>query len=437
MKTIKESPREIPVSYESEVLVIGGGPAGFAAAVTCGRLGLKTLLVEGTGTVGGVATSGLMSHWTGNTEGPLYEELLERAKTAEKDYNYFEDKVLKAEQIIDPEKTKLIMLKMLRESDVELSLYTYAVEAIMDGKCVCGAILENKSGRSAALAKIVIDCSGDGDIAARAGAEFTLGRESDGLMQPLTLMFKVAGVKVETAVYPGEFEDNIEVSAGKLQELGKRHLGAPIGHVLLYPGSVPGVVSVNMTNSIGKDGTKSSDLTRAEIECREQIPEIISFLRKYVPGYEECYLLSTSSLIGVRETRHFKGLYTLTEEDIEQAVLFDDWVVTRAYFNFDIHGVSGPGLDPAGEQKSFTQTKKYSIPLGCFIPEKIDGLLLAGRSISGTHKAHSNFRVMPICINMGQGTGAAAAVCIREGLQPRELDPKKVQSILKEQGVCP
>ncbi|MDA3959104.1 FAD-dependent oxidoreductase [Oceanispirochaeta sp.] len=437
MKTIKEPAREIPVKYETDVLVIGGGPAGFAAAVSCGRQGLKTLLIEKTGTIGGVATSGLMSHWTGNTEGPLYEELLNRASTASKDVNYFDDKVLKAEQIIDPENTKLVMLKMLIEAGVTLRLYSFAADVLMDGNRVTGAILENKSGRSAALAKIIIDCSGDGDIAAKAGVDFHMGRESDGMMQPVTIMFKVAGVNEETAVYPGEFEDDFDVPAGKLQQLGRLHLKEPIGHVLIYPGSVPGVATVNMTNSQGIDGTKSSDLTRAEVECRSQIPEIITFLKRFVPGYENCYLIATSSVIGVRETRHFKGLYTITEEDIEEAKVFDDWIVTRAFFNFDIHGMSGPGLDPSGAQKSFRQTEKYSIPLGCFIPEKVDGLFLAGRNISGTHKAHSNYRVMPICVNMGQGVAAAASVCLKNGHQPRELDYKDVQTILKEQGVHP
>ncbi len=435
MEYINEPSRDIPVKYDTDVLIVGGGPAGFAAAVSCGRLGLKTLLLERTGTVGGVATAGLMSHWTGDTEGPLYEELLERAKTAVSDVNYFGSKVLKAEQIIDPENTKLVMLQMLQEAGVLLRLYSYAVDVIMDQNRVTGVVMENKSGRSAALAKLVIDCSGDGDIAARAGVEYTLGREKDGLMQPVTVMFKVAGVDTETAVYPGEFEDNIDVPAGKLQELGRQYLPPPIGHVLLYPGSVPGVATVNMTNSLGVNGLKSSDLTRAEIECRSQIPEIIAFLKKYVPGYEKCYLIATSSVIGVRETRHFKGMYTVTEEDIAAARIFDDWIVTRAFFNFDVHGLEGPGLDPTGEQKTFPTKEKYTIPLGCFIPEKIDGLFLAGRNISGTHKAHSNYRVMPICINMGQGVAAAAAVCLRENLQPRQIQAEEVQKILKEQGV--
>jgi FAD dependent oxidoreductase len=435
VETIIEPAKDIPVKYKTDVLVLGGGPAGFAAAVSAGRLGLKTLLIERTGIIGGVATAGLMSHWTGNTEGPLYEELLQRAKTASEDVNYFKDKILRAEQIIDPENTKLVMLQMLQEAGVKLRLYSFATDPILEGNQVTGAILQSKSGRSAALAKIVIDATGDGDIAAKAGVEFYLGREGDGKMQPVTVMFKVAGVNEETAVYPGEFEDDFPVPAGNLQELGKKYLKPPIGHVLLYPGSVPGVVTVNMTNSLGVNGLESADLTRAEIECRSQIPEIVSFLKKYVPGYEKCYVIATSSVIGVRETRHFKGLQTLTEADIENAKIFDDWIVTKAHFGFDVHGISGPGLDPTGAQNDFVQKNKYTIPFGCFIPENIDGLMLAGRNISGTHKAHSSYRVMPICVNMGQGVAAAAAVCLKHNIEPREVDVKEVQKILIDQGV--
>lgn len=437
MRTITEKARELTVESECDVLVIGAGPAGFSAAVTCGRLGLKTILLEQSGTVGGVATAGLMSHWTGATEGPLYEELLKRARTAPSDVNYHGDKVLKAEQIIDPENTKLEMLRMLREAGVSLKLYTFAVDVTMDGNKIEGVITESKSGRSAILAGIVIDCSGDGDIAAKSGAEYSVGREDDGKMQPVTVMFKVAGVDEETAVYPGEFEDDFQVPAGMLQELGRKHLKAPVGHVLLYPGSAPGVVTVNMTNSIGVNGLNPDDLTRAEIECRGQIPGIIDFLRSYVPGFENCFLISTSSAIGVRETRHFKGLYTITEKDIAEAKVFDDWIATRCFFNFDVHGLDGPGLDPTGAQKAFPTKEKYTIPLGCLIPEKTNGLLLAGRNISGTHKAHSNYRVMPICVNMGQGAAAAAAVCLKEKVEPRDLDIRKVQKILREMGVRP
>src|SRR6056297_2799420 len=157
MKYYHESARKIPVAREVEVLVVGGGPAGFAAAVASARLGADTLLIESSGAVGGVATTGLMSHWTGATEGPLYAELLRRSKDANKDWNYYGDKVLHAERIIHPEKLKLTLLNMLDEAGAELQLYTAAVEVIMEGSRVRGVITESKSGREALYAEVVID----------------------------------------------------------------------------------------------------------------------------------------------------------------------------------------------------------------------------------------------------------------------------------------
>ena len=137
----------------------------------------------------------------------------------------------------------------------------------------------------------------------------------------------------------------------------------------------------------------------------------------------------------MRETRHFKGLYTVTAEDILEARVFDDWIATKNYFNFDIHSLKGPGLDEHGAQKHFRSKGAYTIPYRACVPVRIDGLLLSGRNISGTHKAHSNYRVMPICLNVGQGVGTAAAVAVKEGILPRDVDVKKVQAILNQAGV--
>jgi glycine/D-amino acid oxidase-like deaminating enzyme len=435
MEYYTEPEKQIPIKHIVDVLIVGGGPAGVATAISASRMGVKTLLIEQTGAVGGVATTGLMSHWTGATEGPLYEEILQRAKDSEKDWNYYGDKILHGKRMINPDKLKLTLLEMLREAGAQVQLYTFASGVIMDDDCITGVITESKSGREAILAKVIVDATGDGDIAAKAGVEYFIGRETDGRMQPASLMFKVAGVDMERAVFPGEFEDDFDVPAGKLQELGRTHLPFPTGHVLLYPSTLPGVVSINMTHCLDIDGTNAQDLTRAEYECRQQIPAIVDFLRQYVPGFEQCFVISTASVIGIRETRHFFGEYMITAEDIQEAKIFDDWLVTRAHFNFDVHGISGPGLDHTGKQKEFTQQKKYTIPIGCFLPKKIDGLLLAGRNISGTHMAHSNYRVMPICVNMGQGVGVLAGLSVQQRKVPRQVDVKDVQNILIEQGV--
>lgn len=430
-----EKERELEIYDKVDVLILGAGPAGFAAAINSAREGCKTMLIEQNGDVGGVSTSGLMSHWTGNTKGGFYEELLDKTSefaTDNKDITNFNgDK----RQIINPELLKTQMLEMLEQEKVRIKLYTMCCQPIMDNKTIKGVIIESKSGRQAIIAKIVIDATGDGDIAARAGVPFFKGREKDGKMQPMTLMFKVAGVDADRALFPGGFENTFQLDKGDLQTLGKQHLPSPAGHVLLYKTTLPNIVTCNMTNCINVDGTNSDDLTHATIVCRNQIPHIIDFLQKYVPGYENCFIISSASFLGVRETRHFKGEKTITETDIANARVFKDWAVTNVSFNFDVHCLDGSGLDKTGSQKEFTQKKAYTIPYGCFVPLEIENLMLVGRNISGTHIAHSNFRVMPICVNMGQSVGVAAALCIKADISPRKLQVSALQSRLKELGI--
>jgi hypothetical protein len=412
-----EPEKKIEIQDEVDVLVIGAGPAGVAAAISAARMGVNTMLIEQTGNVGGVATTGLMSHWTGATKGGFYEEILEKTN------DMTEDK-----KIIDPEKLKIELFKMLSKDNVKLKLYTFSSDAIMQDNVIKGVITQSKSGRKAIMAKIVIDATGDGDIACSAGAPYFIGRESDGKMQPVTLMFKVAGViEDEIPKLPDSFETECQVPKGELQALARKVLPHPAGHVLLYKSSKKGVITCNMTNCIGINGTNADDLTTAHIECSSQMEKILEFLKTYVPGFENCYIISSASVVGVRETRHFIGEKTITEEDITTARFFDDWAVTKAHFNFDIHNIDGSGLDKNGVQKHFVQKEGYTIPYGCFVPKKIDNLLLAGRNISGTHKAHSSYRVMPICVNMGQSAGIAASICVKENIIPRNLDVKKLQ----------
>lgn len=436
MTIYSEPKREIPVIATVDVLVLGSGPAGMGAAVWAARNGAETMLIEQTGDVGGIATAGLMSHWTGRTSGGFYEEILDRSADIphpDEDYGFNGS----PRQLINTERLKTVFLEMLEEAKVRLRLYTFASDVIMDKDTIRGVILESKSGREAVMAKVVIDCTGDGDIAAKAGAAYIKGRENDGSMQPATIMFKVGGVDYNRAIFPGGFEQKVQVPAGEIQTLGSEHLPAPAGHVLLYRSTLPGVVTCNMTNCIGIDGTNADDLAAATVTCRKQIDPIIRFLRAYAPGYENCWLMSSASLIGIRETRHFKGVKTITEEDIINARIFEDWVVTKAHFNFDVHNMTGNGLDSTGSQETFTQTAGYTIPYGCLVPEKIDGLLLAGRNISGTHMAHANFRVMPICANMGQAAGIAAALAAKDHVLPRYVDVSQIQEILRANGVEP
>ncbi len=417
---------EIQVNYKGkyDVIVVGSGPAGMAAAISAGRNGAKTLLIESLGRVGGISTSGMMSHFTGRCGNALFHEILDRAKAKNRFYP-------EREKIyIDPELLTITYLEMLEEAGADILLYTTFCDVVMVENKVTGIVCHSKSGFCRYDAKIVIDASGDGDVAEKSGAEYFKGRESDGKMQPATLMFKVGGVDTERAVFPESFESLVKTSKGELQALAKERLPHPAGHVLLYPSTLPGIVTCNMTNVTDIDGTQAEDLTRAEIVCRKQMPLIVDFLREFAPGYENCYLLGSASLIGVRETRHFKGVKTITEQDISAAVQHEDAVVVDAYFNFDVHNITGSGLDKTGSQKNFKQQSGYTIPYGCMIPEKVDGLLLSGRNISGTHMAHSNFRAMPICFGIGEACGVAAAIAAKSDRQPREIDSAEIRKVI-------
>ena len=424
MRTYTERQKELPIKDDFDLIVVGGGPAGVGAAYSAGKLGSKTLLIEQMGGLGGVATTGLMSHWTGGTRGGVYEEILDRSYHGAGSW-----------QTIHHELLKTALLEMMEEAHVTVRLYTLACEPIMENDSIIGVITESKSGREAFLGKYVIDASGDGDIAARAGVPFQKGRPIDNKMQPMTLMFRLGGVDIKNAVLPGSFETNMPIPGGLIQDLGKQHIPHPAGHVLLYAATLPNSVIVNMTNVIEVDGTNAEELTKAQIVCRKQIDPIVKFIREFVPGFKDCYVIDSASQIGVRETRHFEGLYTLTEDDILTARVFDDWVVSYAHFNFDVHNISGSGLDATGVQKKFSQSKGYTIPLRCLVPKKIRNLLIAGRNISGTHIAHSSFRAMPICTNTGQAAGTIATFCIQQNKTPSELSIQQLQEVLIKNGM--
>lgn len=425
MNIYEEPARSLEVAGVYDIIVAGSGPAGVSAAIKAGRMGMKVLLIEWANSVGGISTSGMMSHWTGSVDSPLYTEILTRM--ADMNEGELHGKI---EKYINPENLKSIYLDMLKDAGVELLLYTFVCGVEMDRNRIRGVITESKSGRRVFRAKAFIDGTGDGDVAAFAGVEYFKGRESDGRMQPCTLMFKVAGVDLDRAVLLGSFESTFQTEKGELQALAREHIPYPAGHLLVYRSTLPGIVTCNMTNCTDIDGTSAEDLTRAEIVCRSQMPAIIKYLREFVPGFENCYIISAASLMGVRETRHFKGLYTLNENDILTARRFDDWVVEGAHFNFDVHNLTGAGLDKTGVQHKWSQPKGYTIPYGCLVPEKVDRLLLSGRNISGTHIAHSNYRVMPICVGIGAAAGAAAAIAVRKNIELREVDPREIQAAL-------
>lgn len=427
MRYVEEKSRQIPVIASVDVLVAGAGPAGIGAALMAAREGASVMLLEMGDCIGGIATAGMMSHWGGSSSSKILNEIYDRCEEIQRELEFDMGQEGCGRNAIYHEAQKIALDRMMREAGVRVLFYTKAVDAdVVDGRIV-GVTVENKSGRGYVEAKRVVDATGDGDVAAYAGVPYIKGRESDGRMQPATLMFKVGGVS-SNAVYPGSFETLVPTEKGELQALAKEILPHPAGHVLLYKSVTPGTVVCNMTNAIEIDGTDAESVTRGLMTCRSQIPHIIRFLRQYVPGYENCWLMGTASLFGIRETRHFEGLQTLTKEDILEARLYDNWVVRRGYFNFDVHNLTGASLDKTGVQHKFTQKSEYSIPYGCLLPKNVEGLLLSGRNISGSHMAHSNFRIMSVCIAIGEAAGLAAALSLKENVALRDLDVSKMQA---------
>lgn len=427
MNTYLEKSKEIPIIADVDVLVCGGGPAGVGAAIRAGRMGADVMLIEAFDCLGGIATAGMMSHWTGHSSSKVLAEIFKRSYEKCQILGYAEENDC-PDYTINQEVLKLVLEEMAVEANVKIMYYTLVCEAVVENGTITGVIVQNKSGRGVIKAKRVIDATGDGDVAASAGVPYFKGRETDGKMQPCTIMFKVGGVDYTRAVFPGSFETKVETEKGELQSLAKELLPFPAGHVLLYRQSTPGTVCCNMTNCINIDGTNADDLTKGIRVCRSQIEPIVKFLREYVPGYENCWLMSSAYLVGIRETRHFKGVESLMPEDILIAKEFDNWVVKRAFFNFDVHNMSGSSLDKTGVQHEWPQPKDYSIPYGCLLPENIDGLLLSGRNISGSHLAHSNFRVMPIAIATGEAAGIAAAISVKENVSLKNVDVKTIQA---------
>ena len=257
---------------------------------------------------------------------------------------------------------------------------------------------------------IFIDCTGNGDIAALCGVPFEKGRE-DGLMQPMTVLFMVGGVDQSRALFADVGTPELK---GKMQEyLADGRVSFPVGLLILIEALEPGVAFVNMTNVINADGTNVFDQTRAEIEARHQIPQIVRFLRENVPGYENCYTIASAAYAGVRESRRINGSYTLSADDIQQGIEFNDWLVEGVTYEFGIHNPNGKVETAKGRPKE--TNLPYTIPYGCFTPAGMKNLLVAGRCISGDHYALSSYRVMPICYAMGEGVGTCAAVAFRDG----------------------
>jgi hypothetical protein len=332
----------------------------------------------------------------------------------------------------DPEIFKLVALDLLDEAGVHVLLHALAT-GVIGAPRPDGVVFETKSGPIVIMARAVVDATGDGDIAALAGAPFEIGREGDDLVQPMTLMFRMVEFeRTAFAAYRQAHPDQWRGVHG-LWDLVRQasatgELSLAREDILFFGTPHERELSVNSTRVTGVLGTSVWDLTRAEWQARRQMRQIAAFLRKYVPGFERSYVAQSGVTIGVRETRRITGDYALTAQDILGAHKFDD-AIARGTYPIDIHNPQGKGTLlmrlPPGDW--------YDIPLRCLLPQRVDRLAVAGRCISGTHEAHSSYRVMPIAMATGQAAGVSAALAAREGKAMRDVPADDVRGELRRQ----
>jgi len=441
----------LPVAAAAEVLVVGSGPAGLGAAIASARNGARTLLVERYGFLGGNLTAGLvgpcMTSYSldGQTQliKGIFEEMVLRmeriggaihpSKVARSTpycgfIEYGHDKVTPFE----PEAAKLVAMEMCLEAGVALRLHTFVVDAVLDGAALTGVVAASKSGLEVLRGTVTVDCSADGDVAARAGVPFEIGRAEDGWTQPMTLFFRVRGVDDErVAAYCAAHPEDYRPFSSLVQQARERgEFSIPRRGVGLYKTLTPGVWRINTTRVQRLTATSADDLTRAEIEGRRQAQELLAFFRKWLPGFERSELLDTATQIGVRESRRIAGEHTLTLEDLAAGREFDD-VIALAGYPVDIHSPTDDGGGATGE---LAIANIYEIPYRSLVPLRVEQLLVAGRALSATHEALGAVRVMPPAMATGEAAGTAAAIAVADGVLPRRVPVSTLQARLVRQG---
>lgn len=415
---------QFPVAHDVEVAVCGGGPAGLCAAVAAAESGANTLLIERYGFLGGMMTAGLvnpfMSYWAGKEQinKGVFQRMIDYMRKA-KAYGTRPD----AKTAFDPEVAKLVLDRLALDAGVQLRFHTTVCAAqVSDGR-VGRILLQSKSGFEAVTAKVFVDCTGDADLAFYAGATIEKGRPEDGLCQPMTANFRMAGVDEKRM--PTREEINALYDAAR--DAGE--VENPRENVLWFYTTRPGEIHFNTTRVVRLDATSALDLTAAELESRRQISQMIQFLVAKVPGFENAYLTAVPAQIGIRESRRVIGDYVLTAEDVLAARKFEDGIA-RGSYPVDIHSPTGGGT----VIKRLPPGEAYDIPYRCLCPLGFDNLLIGGRPISSDHAAHSSHRVMPIAACNGEAAGLAAAMSVKGSTDIRGIEVAALRQTLADRG---
>ncbi|WP_086772251.1 FAD-dependent oxidoreductase [Streptomyces bobili] len=455
-RSVELPPRQALHAGTTQVLVVGGGPAGIGAALGAANAGAEVILVERYGFLGGNATAALVMPLMSFHNEVKQAVSGDTGRLLPPDHGEGEPVVggvlwVLLEQLVragaairpsletgytvpfDAELFKLVTYDLLENHEVRTLLHAFAsgVLGLPDRTRV---VFETKSGPLVIDADVIVDCTGDGDVAAAAGAAYDIGRPEDGWTQPMTLMFRMVRFdQEEFASYTHANPDQWRGVHG-LWDLVRAatdagELDLPREDILFFATPNPGELAVNSTRVTEVLGTSVWDLTRAEFTAHRQMAQIARFLRDRVPGFADSYVVQSGVQVGVRETRRIVGEYRLTGEDVLTARQFGD-AVARGAYPVDIHNPSGRGTT----LKRLPRGESYDIPLRCLLPRGLDRILVAGRCISGDHVAHSSYRVMPISMATGQAAGVCAALAATEGRQPRDVPASAVQRELRSQG---
>ncbi len=446
MKTVFSEKLDTPVAGEYDVIVAGSGPAGSAAAITAARAGARTLLLECGGCLGGVWTAGQLS-WLfemdkrGFTNEINRELLLRGARRGLKAARY----------TYEIEEMKLLLEELCIASGVDFLLNTRVTKADMDEhKRVRSVVTESKSGRQAWNAKIFIDATGDGDLGALAGCGFDYGEEGSGMAQPMTYMALIVvrdAEQLKDFISFYETEDNLPGTLGKLvvesgEDWLKRHVWRRFKAELERAGIEPSysqatlfqvrdnLLALMMNHEFGVSAIDTKEITDATVRARAEINRTVKALRILGGPWEGITLAATAQHIGVREGRRIHGHYTVTKKDLVEGTRQEDAVV-RVTYGADVHSLDKHRSDKEeGLNHGGIQSRPYDIPFRALIAKDVDGLLMAGRCISGDFIAHSSYRVTGVASTLGQAAGAAAAICVQSGRLPQEIEWKEAEEVL-------
>ncbi|HEY8561618.1 MAG TPA: FAD-dependent oxidoreductase [Pyrinomonadaceae bacterium] len=436
VQTIIEPERKIPVVGEWDAVVCGGGPSGFIAAIAAARGGARTLLIHEHGFLGGMATAALVGPISKFRAGGRrivggiaweFVERMHRAGGAVID-------LPSGNVPFDPEIYKYVSLKMVREAGVDLRLHTRAVGCLTnpeDGGQIDYVLVENASGRQAIKCGYVVDATGTGAIAHRAGLPCRLRTDAKGNLQPLSLIFRLGGVDTDNLTVWMEKDGvkyaNQELKKALQREVEKGNLRQFGGPWTVFGSTIRrGEVSVNATRFAG-NATDAESLTAAEIEMREDVMKMIGIFRRVSPQFSNCYLIDTAAQSGVRETRMIEGLYTMTLDDILNPKDFPDTIARGAHW-IDIHQAQN------SEQSATVVNESYNIPYRAIIPFHSKNLLVAGGSISASKEAFASIRVQAQCMAIGEAAGTAVASCSRRKIAVNSIDGELVNALLASSG---